>query len=55
MMNQAKPFLVVEEELSRDGTRLEENYWDAEPAVDYTTDSINFPVYLRCADTLHFY
>lgn len=38
MMNQAKLFLAVEEELSRDATRLEENYLDAKPAVDYSTD-----------------
>lgn len=43
-------FFLWRRKLSRDGTRLEENYLDAEPAVDYAIDSMNFPVYLRCGD-----
>lgn len=54
MMNQAMPFFVVEVKSSRDSTRLEENYWDAKPAVDYSTDSITFLVYLSPADAVHF-
>lgn len=53
MMNQAKTFFKVE--LSRDRTRLEENYWDAETAVNESIDSIHFPVYLSRAYTVHFY
>lgn len=42
----------MEAKLNRDGTRLEENYCNAKPAVDYAIYGMNFPVYLSWPDTV---
>lgn len=51
-MMKTKPFFFLwwRRKLSRDGTRLGENYLDAEPAADYAVDSMSFPVYSGCGD-----